>query len=138
MPDYILARTNPAGGNEISFAESKGTNVCLENMNSPPQSWMNQARNAEFYFRRIQYTASQQMLVATRVNPKATRPATRRVYVRAWNSKNKDNQVPIDAIIEIMFMHYFGVCERIGMDANAKLLALSTYSLTHLFNKCQN
>jgi hypothetical protein len=43
--------------------------------------------------------------------------------VRAWNSKNLETIEAKDAFREILAMHYFGVCEQIGLSANAFLLA---------------
>ena len=72
MPDYVLARIHPIGGFEISFAESKGTRICLENMRRPQQAWVNQAKNAKFYYKGHFISPLQQMVVATRVNPNAS------------------------------------------------------------------
>lgn len=129
MPDYILARnklTQP--GHEISFAESKGSQRNLEFLDPPPSPWINQARNAEFYYRRVHVPATRNMLVATRINPRAKRPVTRRIYVRVWNSEKPHKNTHLGAFREVLMFHYFGICERIGMGANAKLLALNSYA----------
>jgi hypothetical protein len=138
MPDYVLARAG--SGNpplEISFAESKATKNCLENCSMPPDSWINQARNARFYFRNKVIPATQKMLIATRVNPKARKAKTRRVYVRCWNSKKESLGVSIEGFRDILLLHYFGVCERLGMTANAKLLALRSYRNVDMDQKGQ-
>jgi hypothetical protein len=125
MPDYVLARSNSNQSSfEISFAESKGCQKCLEFLNSPPRPWINQARNAQFYSYNVPIAANQHMLIATRINPKAKKPKKRRVYTRLWNNRNETTEVSLAAFRDIVLVHYFGVCERIGMRANAKLLAL--------------
>lgn|GEM_PF-5106742 len=138
MPDYVLARAG--AGNpplEISFAESKATKNCLENCSMPPDSWINQARNARFYFRNKVIPATQKMLIATRVNPKDRKAKTRRVYVRCWNSKKESLGVSIEGFRDILLLHYFGVCERLGITANAKLLALRSYRNVDMDQKRQ-
>lgn len=64
------------------------------------------------------------MVVATRVNPEAKRAMTRRLFVRAWNSKNLATEVPFSAVRDVLCLHYFGICERIGLTENAKLLEM--------------
>jgi hypothetical protein len=131
LPDYILARQK--GGTpryEISFAESKGGdhNVAGSGWASSPGTWTDQCLNAVLYRRRktppdTKISAKQRLVVATRVNTKGKRAYTRRIQVRAWNSKNLETIEAEDAFREVLAMHYFGVCEQIGFSANAFLIA---------------
>lgn len=126
MPDYVLVQANQGGsGYYISFAESKGCQFSLEYRTNPPMAWRDQSRNAEFYCNNIQYKAKQNLIVATRLNPKASKPKTRRLYVRVWNSNDPKDIVPIDVFRDILYIHYFGLCERIGLKANAQLLRIA-------------
>lgn len=131
LPDYILARQR--GGTpryEISFAESKGVedNVTGSGWASARDTWRDQCLNAELYRRRksppdVNISAKQRLVIATRVNHKGKMAYTRRIQVRAWNSKNLETIEAEDAFREVLAMHYFGVCEQIGFSANAFLIA---------------
>lgn len=131
LPDYMLARqTGGTPRYEISFAESKGGdhNVAGTGWASGSGTWRNQCLNAELYRRRksppdVHVPATQRLVVATRVNTKGKRAHTRRIQVRAWNSKNLETIEAEDAFREVLAMHYFGVCEQIGFSANAFLIA---------------
>lgn len=126
LPDYVLARTSISGsGYEVSFAESKGCVRSLKNLSTVPKTWKDQAESAEFLHLGTLITPTQTLVVATRVNPAAKRTGTRRVQVRAWNSRNPESRLPFEAYREILLTHYFGVCERLAMTANAQLLSLS-------------
>lgn len=126
LPDYVLGRINPiTGSREISFAESKGNKISITNLSVPPISWRNQSKNAQFIFRKVPYAATQNFVIATRVNPKGVYAKTRKIQVRAWNSRNPENEVPDSVFRVILMMHYYGVCRRIGMEANAELIVLS-------------
>ena len=129
FPDYVLARANSgSAGYAISFAESKGCKASLEKLATAPADWKHQSENASFVFRGTPMTVTQYLLVATRVYPFGKRAKTRRVQVRAWNSTTADARVTFDALRDVVVAHYFGVCERVGLLANAQLLALRNYS----------
>jgi len=131
FPDYVLARTKPgASGYDISFAESKGSTKALANLETAPSDWKNQSENGQFMFRGVLQEITQYLLIATRVCPLGRRVKTRRVQVRAWNSKNPDASISFEAFRDVLVAHYFGVCERIGLRSNARLLALANYSPT--------
>jgi len=131
LPDYVLARqTGGVPRYEISFAESKGGdhNVAGSGWGTAKLPWRNQCLNAELYRRRkslpdVLVPAAQRLVIATRVNTKAIMPYTRRIQVRAWNSKNFETVEAEDVFRAVLAMHYFGVCERIGLSANAFLIA---------------
>jgi len=133
MPDYIIVRENANQLYEISFVESKGSRQSLESPNITPNAWKYQSRNAEFYFNNTLYPTTQNLVVATRVNPFAKRALTRRVYVRAWNSSKPEKHVPFEAIREVLSFHYIGICKRIGLRANANLLAMAAFLKDHPF-----
>jgi hypothetical protein len=129
FPDYVLARAKPGGsGYAISFAESKGCKASLEKLAVAPADWKSQSENAKFIFRGTSLPITQYLLIATRVYPLGKRPKTRRIQVRAWNSTAPDAMVPFAAFRDVVVAHYFGVCERISLPANAHLLALRNYT----------
>jgi hypothetical protein len=142
LPDYMLARqTGGTPRYEISFAESKGGdhNVAGPSWASGSGTWRNQCLNAELYRRRksppdVHVPAKQRLVVATRVNSKGKRSYTRRIQVRAWNSKNLETIEAKDAFREVLAMHYFGVCEQIGLSANAFLI-VSELRLTGILDQ---
>ena len=125
-PDYVLARRRKSSLlPEISFAESKGHKRAIKNLTVPPGDWSSQSRNAEFIYNNVPMTAAQHLLVATRVNPGAKNPKTRKIQVRAWNSRNPDNRSTESAFRAILAAHYIGVCERLDLTGNAELIALN-------------
>lgn len=129
FPDYVLARTKANGlGYEISFAESKGCTDSLENRSLPPSDWKLQSTNARFIFRTVPQVVTQHLLIATRIYPAGQRLRTRRIQIRTWNAKVLDAEVTLDVFRDVVIAHYFGVCERSGLTANAQLLALRNYS----------
>lgn len=125
-PDYVLARKRKAFPlPEISFAESKGDKRPIKNLTVPPGDWSSQSKNAEFVYNNVPMTAARHLLVATRVNPNAKNPTTRKVQVRAWNSRNPDDRSTESAFRAILAAHYIGVCERLDLTGNAELIALN-------------
>lgn len=140
LPDYMLARqTSGTPRYEISFAESKGGDHTGSGWASGSGAWRNQCLNAELYRRRksaadVHIPAKQRLVVATKVNTKGTLSYTRRIQVHAWNSKNLETIEAEDAFREVLAMHYFGVCEQIGLSANAFLIA-SELRLTGILNR---
>jgi hypothetical protein len=129
FPDYVLARTKPTAlGYEISFAESKGCADSLEKRTVPPSDWKLQSTNARFFFGTVPQLITQYLLIATRVYPTGQRERTRRILVRTWNDNVPDAEVTLEAFRNVVIAHYFGVCERSGLTANAQLLALRNYS----------
>jgi hypothetical protein len=128
FPDYVLARTKlSALGYEISFAESKGCTDSLENRTVPPSDWKLQSTNARFTFGNVLQLITQYLLIATRVYPAGQRERTRRILVRTWNDHVPGAEVTLDVFQNVVIAHYFGVCERSGLTANAQLLALRNY-----------
>jgi hypothetical protein len=129
FPDYVVARAKSgASGYDISFAESKGCTTSLANLGVAPTDWKNQSRNGRFIFGGVTQAITQYLLIATRVYPSGKRVKTRRIQVRAWNAKNPEASISFEALRDVLVAHYFGVCERIGLSANARLLALRNYS----------
>jgi hypothetical protein len=125
FPDYILAKTTGAGSYDVSFAESKATDAGLKKRATPPSDWRAQSQNANFYFKKKKQLVTQRLLVATRVNPKAVRPQNRRVIVRAWNSREPDNQVTQDTFRNLLQLHYLGICVQLRLAENARQLGLT-------------
>lgn len=126
LPDYVLARGTKSKW-EVSFAESKGTKNNLTGASMPPQFWLDQSKNAKFYWKGKLYTPTQNLLIVTRVNPNARLENTRQTKVRAWNNINEENQISEESLYPILVLHYYGVCKRIGLDANAKLIEANSF-----------
>lgn len=123
MPDYVLAKYDfNKNKYRIAFAESKGCKDSLENKTDPPDSWRNQSRNAEFYYKGSLYSPTQNLIIATRVNPSAIRVKTRQIYVREWNSEDKTHDIPEEAFISLITYYYAIIFKLMGMDANSELL----------------
>lgn len=126
LPDYIIGRINSLGVPEISFAESKGSRAAIANLPTAPPSWSKQSRNAEFTYGGIKMPATQNLVVATRFYPKGVKNKSRKIQVRAWNARDPDAEVSFAAFRALLVMHYYGVCQRIGMETNAELMALGS------------
>lgn len=123
-PDYIALRPQSLGG-DWAIAESKGTSMSLTKKSACPSAWANQARNALVTLSGQSLAIPRHMVVATRCNPNAVKPATRRVQVRAWNSEI-EGRAPADLMVEVATAHLFGVCRNLGLRYNAMALALAT------------
>ena len=130
-PDYIAIRPLPAnepnGQYEFALAESKGTRRDLTNMNACPTDWYNQARNASLTVNGSQVSVPRNLVVATRVNPNAVYPETRRLQVRAWNKADDSTRVPVpqDMVADIVAAHLFGFFKNLRLRETARAIALS-------------
>jgi len=126
-PDYIVARRLPNGRLEFALTESKGTSNCLDNMTTCPIEWKNQARNGILTINGSQVAISRHIVVATRCNPNAVREKTRRIQIRAWNSKSNEFAESVDnaLLLELLSAHYFGICRNLGLKKNQKSLSLA-------------
>jgi hypothetical protein len=130
-PDYLAIRplpTNePNGQYEFALAESKGTRRDLTNINACPADWYNQARNAYLTVNGSQVTVPRHLVVATRVNPNAVYPKTRRLQVRAWNKADDSTRVPVpqDAVADVVAAQLFGFFKNLRLRETARAIALS-------------
>ena len=78
-PDYVAVRPDRAGGgHEFATAESKGTGRALTRLAQCPRDWYNQARNVRLSFLGAQVPIARHIVVATRCNPDAITPRSRR------------------------------------------------------------
>jgi hypothetical protein len=68
------------------------------------------------------------LVVATRINPNAVGKRARRLQVRAWNQTQQPDfsGLPLDAGIEIVAAHLFGLFCAVGLPQNVLAVALST------------
>jgi len=123
MPDFVLARRHHNGGFEIAFAEAKGRTWSLQNCHTCPNDWQSQSRNAIFRLSGNVIVPAQNMVVATRIQPRGVRTGTRKLQVRAWNNSTQPTPIPTAAAREILLLHYAGICAKLGMRNTAKLLA---------------
>lgn len=116
LPDYIVCRITPNGQYEYAIVESKGTKDNIARWDTAPKKWSDQARNAELFFRDKQQTVSRNLVVATRVNPSATRSRSRRIAVRVWNSNTMEQSTDDVMFAAFLAVHYAGICWRLGFD----------------------
>lgn len=130
-PDYVALRPlgHKKGDGPVEWAvvESKGTQWCLTNMQTCPPDWYNQARNVLVKVNGSPISIPRHLVVATRVNPNATRLRTRRIQVRVWNSKDEAaySALPEGAAADIAAAHLFGFFRNLHLRENARALALS-------------
>lgn len=126
LPDYIVARRNKTKRIwEVSFVESKGRDRDYINAAFPHSSWNWQSKNAEFYYKNNLYPATQNLLIATRINSRAAYQENHSINVRAWNAFEPNTEISLRALTPIIAMHYFGVCQRLGLEKNAELIAIN-------------
>ena len=112
-PDYLAIRPLPSndidGSYELAVAESKGTHKNLVGQTSCPTSWYKQARNISIIIDNSPIQIPRHIVVATRVNPNAERPNTRRLQVRAWNKAEEVNtSLPPNVAPDIVAAQLFG------------------------------
>lgn len=131
-PDYLALRSSSRAGQfEWAVVESKGTQVCLTNMQICRADWSNQARNVSVEIDEVPISIPRHLVVATRVNPNAAYSSSRRIQVRAWNNQHKTIDKPLSpqSAIEIVAAHLFGMFKNLGLKENARALALSIHAL---------
>lgn len=130
-PDYIALRPiGPEGDDHYDWAvaEAKGTSRSLSNLPSCPSEWFSQSRNVKLEHNGTPLTIQRHLVVATRVNPKASRPESRLIQLRAWNSQDDPARtaLPIGAAVDVASAHLFGLFRTLRLRENARALALST------------
>lgn len=111
---------------QIAIAESKGCALALSNRPSAPAAWRNQVNNAEFSYSGHKIVPERRVVVATRINPSAKREKTRRLVVRAWNSQENPASMPLGGALDVLALHYYGLCSALGLDGLATMIALSS------------
>jgi hypothetical protein len=131
-PDYIALRPIPGaqstGAYEWAVAEAKGVTAQLSGKNACPDRWYKQALNVTVTVNGAKVMVPRHLVIATRVNPNATRPSTRRLQIRAWNRKEEltpEYRLPPEAAIDIASAHLFGMFRALRLRENALALALS-------------
>jgi hypothetical protein len=114
---------------EWAVVESKGTDIALAGRKTCPSHWSAQARNIVLAVNNEPVTPPRHMVVATRINPNAKRPSTRRLQIRAWNSSTEtynEHTLPASAAAEVASASLFGLFGNLGLLENALAIALST------------
>lgn len=128
-PDYVALRSTGGGTYDWAVAESKGTKVYLGSKTNCPRHWANQARNVVLYVNDGLISIPRHFVIATRVNPNASRASTRRIQLRAWNHREQLDAVagtlPPGACADIASAHLFGLFRGLGLRENAIAIALS-------------
>ena len=131
-PDYIALRAIPGapgpGAYEWAVAEAKGVAGQLSGKTACPTDWYNQARNVSVTVNGAKITVPRHLVIATRVNPNAAQPSTRRLQIRAWNRKEEstaEHELPPEAAVDIASAHLFGMFRALRLRENALALALS-------------
>ena len=129
-PDYLALRPTSSNSGALGWAlvEAKGTRRSLKSLRTCPASWRAQAHNATISVDSSPITVPRHLIVATRVNPNAAGDRARRLQVRAWNQNQQPevSGLPLDAGIEIVAAHLFGLFNALGLRQNAIAIALST------------
>jgi len=130
-PDYLAVRNaDPHRGGapyELAIAESKGTRACLTQMVDCPLAWREQVNNAIVSIDENVIDIPRHIVVATRVNPNAKRPATRRMQVRAWNSartRGTRGTLP-EVATSIAAAYLFGLFRNLGLRENARAICFA-------------
>jgi hypothetical protein len=127
-PDYLAVRESGTPKClEWAIVESKGTSASLTGKVTCPRNWSTQVRNIEILIDGHVQKIARHIVIATRVNPNAKWPRTRRLQIRAWNSQALEpyNSSSEDAAAEIAAAHLFGLFRNLGLVANARALAAS-------------
>lgn len=125
-PDYLALRQRVDRSYELAVAESKGTAICLTSMHKCPDVWRDQVQNVEVRVNGSVVRIPRHIVVATRVNPNALNPKTRRIQIRAWNSDVDSEERPPDGVgADIAAAHLFGIFNNLGLVANARAQALA-------------
>lgn len=133
-PDYIAARVSASGSTEFSLVESKGTSSALNSINTCPRDWALQARNAIVQLNGSVISIPRHLVVATRCNPNAVRPKTRRLQIRAWNSNDDPPSVEQDVLLEVASACYAGLCRNLGLWDNLRALQIAALSRANVEN----
>jgi hypothetical protein len=141
-PDYIAIRPLPTGQFEWAVVEAKGTTSSLTRLSICPPEWRDQVRNIVVTVENQSLTVPRHLVVATRVNPNASRPMTRRIQVRAWNNRipAEEHSLPQAAAVEIVAAHLFGLFVGLRLPDFARAIRRSvqarrTSAERHLNNK---
>ena len=133
-PDYLALRSTAGQQQgqpyEWAVAEAKGTHACLRGVRSCPTNWYSQARNVLLSVNDSPIAIPRHLVLATRVNPNAVYPRTRRIQVRAWNSTDDSIHpgLPPEAAVDIAAAHLFGLFRNLRLPENARAVALSVQS----------
>lgn len=123
-PDYVAIRPAPNGGaHEFAIVEAKGTSDALTNRHECSPLWMQQAYNAVLYYDNETLPVQRRMVVATRYNPRARRPRTRRIEIRAWNEyRDSSSGIWSKAVVDVLMVATFGICYNLGLSSTASAL----------------
>ena len=110
-PDYLAIRPTATGQFDWAVVEAKGTANSLTKRNVCPPEWRDQVRNIVVKVQNQPLTIPRHVVVATRVNPNASRLMTRRIQVRAWNNRApvEEHLLPSAGGVEIVAAHLFGL-----------------------------
>lgn len=132
-PDYLALRSTAAFGQyEWAVVEAKGTQACLTNTHTCPRAWASQVRSVAVAVNGLRRVVPRRLVVATRVNPNAARPSTRRIQVRAWNHKDEseESRLPSEATVDIAAAHLFGLFRGLRLRDNALAMAVAVQART--------
>ena len=133
LPDYLaLKSTTRVTSRSFDWAavEAKGTRMSLASRRTCPQSWSDQARNVIVKVGGQELTINRHIVIATRVNPNAARPWTRRIQIRAWNNATAPEETPLAsaAPVEVVAAHLFGLFRVLQLPEYARSPVFSVFS----------
>ena len=128
-PDFIAIKPISSGGDiEWAVVEAKGTTRQLRNMHRCRRDWRDQVRNVRVICQGRSVGVRRHIVIATRVNPNASRPRTRRLQIRVWNSSQGGSEsLPLVAAPEIASAHLYGLARTLGLMHTARELAVAGF-----------
>jgi hypothetical protein len=130
-PDYVALRSTSAMRSARSYewavAEAKGASFSLSNRPACPSEWSAQVRNVVLKLNGTKIRIPRHIVIATRVNPNATKVKTRRIQLRAWNKREEPErpELPAEAAVLISAAHLFGLFKGLRLPNNAAAIALA-------------
>ena len=142
-PDYVALRSTSTAGASRSYewavAEAKGTSLSLANCSECPGQWSAQVRNVVLKLNGSKLRIPRHIVIATRVNPNATKPRTRRIQLRAWNKREdaEIRELPGEAAVLISAAHLFGMFRGLRLPNNAETIALAVSATRNRFTDKQ-
>ena len=135
LPDYVVCRANgPQPGVEYAFVESKGTDYSIATWRVPRIEWSDQVRNAELLFQQRVVPVGRHLVVATRVNPEALQPSTRKVVVRLWNTDEGTQLDGGSMFAAFLAIHYAAMCRRLGYQQLEELMTSAAQEISRSAN----
>jgi hypothetical protein len=115
-PDYLAVRRGgPKMPWQLALVEAKGTQIALDGRDKCPADWQAQVRNAEVWSSHWKISVSRHLVVATRSNPRAKRPKTRRFQIRVWNANEPTQEPDMGVVRALAVAQLYGLAMNINL-----------------------